>query len=507
MKLSALPSALSCAALALLYRGALAGNYYGQEEGDYGNLGLILGTVQSGFSYVETEHMPMYTWLSAVACLLVGDAHTGGLLVSLVMGAVTVGIVTWCASRWLSPEAGLVTGLLLVFQPDLALTSATTLRTSTYTAFAAATLAAAGSRRWVLAGGLFGAAFLTRFDAILTLLPVLGLAAVLPWLRAEPAPTRRRAIGLGIPFLVTALWAGLYARIHGHPRFWEGVVARNTASYEDLGLIGRIAKGSETLWLVGREVLPDHLGWSVLALFPVGLALLARGRAREAGPARSLGLMAVAATGLFAVTVLLSAYRWDHNLYWGWLALALPFLLPIAAHGGVETVRGLGGRRAGAAVLGAGLGLATALPMYRQTWHQMTRSDQWIGSQVRLAEWADHAVPEGAPLLADLVPATWIGRRPDSRPVLRWSQLGDRPAADSREAFALWVREEGVRVIVWFREDWVGAADRAPFLSEAAAFDAGGLHFEPVAAEEGYGFVAWRVDGPGLPPLDPPQPE
>ena len=73
--------ALIAGAVALAYRVFLSRVYWGQEEGDYGNLGLILGTVESGFSYVETEHMPMYTWLSAAVCAVVGDAHLAGLLV------------------------------------------------------------------------------------------------------------------------------------------------------------------------------------------------------------------------------------------------------------------------------------------------------------------------------------------------------------------------------------------------------------------------------------------
>ncbi len=60
-RLSPLRCALLTAVPALLYRVFLATVYFGWEEGDYGNLGLILGTAESGFSYIETEHMPLYT--------------------------------------------------------------------------------------------------------------------------------------------------------------------------------------------------------------------------------------------------------------------------------------------------------------------------------------------------------------------------------------------------------------------------------------------------------------
>ena len=494
------------AAMALAHRAVLSGVYYGQEEGDYGNLGLILGTVQSGFRYVETEHMPLYTWLSAAVCALTGDAHTAGLAVSLVMGSALVGLMTWCAARWLSAEAGLVAGLLLVFQPDLALTSATTLRASTYGAFAAATLLAAGQGRWLTTGALFGAAFLTRFDAMFSLLPALALGAVWPALQAQAAPRWRRAAGMGIAGGFIALWAAIYHREHGTARFWEGVVARNTASYEQLSVLERIGKGSETLLQVAGRVLPDHLGWAVLALAPVGLVFVARGRARSQGPARLAGLVSLTSGGLFVLLVLVSAYRWDHNLYWSWLAVAVPFTLPLAAHGAVELLRALPVRRAGVALLALGLAGATALPMYRQTWQQVIRSDAWMGTQVRLANWADRAAPADAVLLADLVPATWLGRRPNARPVIRWTQFGDEPAPGDAEAFAGWIWRERVRVVFWFREDWIGASDRAPFLSRGEVVQAAGLTFTPVAREDGYGVIVYRVDGRGLPALAPESP-
>jgi hypothetical protein len=498
--------ALACAALGLAYRAALTTVYYGQEEGDYGNLGLILGTVQSGFRYVETEHMPLYTWLSAAVCLVTGDAHSAGLVVSLVMGGALVGLVSLCAGRWLSPEAGLLAGALLIVQPDLALTSATTLRYSTYGACAAATMLAAGSGRWVWAGILFGAAFLTRFDAMVSLAPALALAAVWPALQGHRAPAARRALGLALAGSVIVAWAGAYRALQGTWRFWEGVAARNMSNYEGLAPGARLGKGMETLALVCGRVLPDHLGWSVLACGALGFAFLARGTARSPGPARLLATAALGGAGLFVGLVLLSAYRWDHNLYWSWLSVAAPLLLAVSAHGACELVRALAKREALARALALGLGLSAALPMYRQTWQQVLRSRAWIGAQVTWADWADEAAPPGAVLLADLVPATWLGRRPDAREVMRWSQLGADPPPDDPEAFAAWVRARDVRVVFWFREGWIGAADRAPFLADGAVHTAGGLTFTPVAREDGYGVFVYRVDGSGLPPLDPPAP-
>lgn len=493
--------ALLTAVPALLYRVFLTRVYFGQEEEDWGNLGLIVGTAQSGFRYIETEHMPLYTTLSAVLFRVTGDAQIAGELVAVTMGALTVGLVAFAAARWLSPSAGLLAGVLVAVQPDLALLSATTLRTSTYTAFAVATALAVGERRWLLAGALFWGAFLTRFDAMLGLLPALLLVSATPWLD-EPGDARRRRFGGALLALaVLPAWALVYRSSEGTLRFWTGVVDRNTANFEELGLLARLGKGGETLWLVGTEVLPDHVSWCVLALIPIGAAAIVAGRAANPRAARWLVFVAAATAGVFVTTVLLSAYRWDHNLYWKWLSVTLPLSLPLAAHGAVELVRRL--RPRAGALLAVGLALAAALPQYRQTWHQLERSDSWIGTQVRLARWAERATGPDVALLADLVPATWLSRHEHPREVHRWSQLSAELPRE-RAAFGRWLLDHRVGVVVWFSEEWVGAAEIAPWLGAPTSVEAGPVTLIPIAQEPGYGFVAWEVRAPSLPrPTEP----
>ncbi len=497
IRLTPLRCALLTAAPALVYRLLLSRVYFGQEEEDWGNLGLIVGTAQSGFGYIETEHMPLYTTLAALVYRITGDAQVAGELVAITMGALTVGLVAFMAARWLSPATGLLAGLLLAVQPDLALLSSTTLRTSTYTAFAVATVLAVGERRWILAGALFWGAFLTRFDAMLGLLPALLVAAATPWLDAPGTRGgRRRVAGALLAGAVLPFWATLYRRSEGTARFWEGVVSRNTGNFDELGMLERLGKGGETLWLVATHVLPDHLSWCVLGLIPLGLAGVLGGRADQPRAARWLAFAGVATTAVFVTTVLLSAYRWDHNLYWKWLAVTLPLSLPFAAHGGVLLVRRLGARPG--ALVAVGLALGAALPMYRQTWHQLTRSDSWIGTQVRLAAWFERATEPDVAILADLVPATWLSRHEDPRRVLRWSQERDALPRD-RDAFGRWLLDHRVGVVIWFQEDWVGAAEVAPWLGTPTRTSAGPVELIPIAREEGYGFVAWEVRAPTLP--------
>lgn len=500
-RLGPLRIALLTAIPALLYRAFLTRVYFGQEEGDYGNLGIIVGTAQSNFTYVETEHMPLYSWVSAALYRLTGDAQVAGELLAVPMGALTVGLIAWAAARWLSPAAGLVAGLLVAFQPDLALLSATTLRTSTYTAFAAATAVAVGRGRWLLAGALFWGAFLSRFDAMFALLPALLLAAAVPFLHDRAAaPAWRRLAGAALAVAVLPAWAAIYWRIEGTPAFWKAIVERNTGNYDDLALGAQLAKGAETLLQVGTRVLPDHLSWCVLALAPIGVAAIVRRHGPSTG-ARWLALLGTATTGLFVLMVLLSAYRWDHNLYWRWLALSLPFSLPLAAHGAVVLLSWL--RPRPAIVFALLMGVASAWPMYRQTWQQLIRSDAWIGTQVRFAAWAERATPADTVILADLVPATWLSRHESPRQVLRWSQLREEIPSD-RAAFGQWLLDERVAVVVWFAEEWVGAAETAPWLGTPEAVQAGPARLVPIAQETGYGVVAWRVDGgPWAPPSEP----
>ena len=496
---------LRCAALtaipALLYRIALTRVYSGQEEGDWGNLGIIVGTAQSGFSYIETEHMPLYTAVCALLYRVTGDAQVAGELVAVPMGALTVALVAWMTARWVSPAAGLVAGALVAVQPDLALLSATTLRTSTYTAFAVATVVAVGQSRWLLAGALFWGAFLARFDAMFALLPAMLLAAWVPALHDSTAASgRRRAAGVGLAAAVLPAWAAVYNHIEGTPAFWRAIVARNTANYEGLGLAAQAGKGLETLWLLSTRVLPDHVSWVVLGLAPLGVAAILRRRGPSMG-ARWLVVVGGATTGLFVLTVVLSAYRWDHNLYWRWMALSLPFSLPLAAQGAVVLVRWM--RPRPGALLALGLALAAALPMYRQTWQQLLRSDVWLGTQIRLAAWVERATPPDTAILADLIPATWLSRHERPRTVLRWSQLRDA-LPRSPDPFGEWLLARRVTVVIWFAEEWVGAAEIAPWLRVTEPLTAGPVRLVPIAEETGYGFTAWRVEGPGLPaPTEP----
>ena len=475
--------ALLLAVAAAGWRLRLRGLYFGSEEEDYGNLGLILGTLQSGFRYIETEHMPLFTTLAAAVTAITGDAEAGGELVAVAAGTASVVLTLVIGWRWLSPLAGVLAATALVAQPEAALYSATPLRIGLYGALVLGGVLAVGERRQVLGGVVLGLAFLTRFDAAFTLLPALAILAA--WRRGR-APWLPVAILAG----TVAAWAAYYASQYGTPRFWGDVAQRNAGA--ELGW-------STLVGFVGR-IVPLHLGPLFAAAAPAGLYLIWRERDERAG---WLALAGLSAFGFLILTVFLSAYDWNHNLYWKWMTTSIPFVLLAGAHAVAELMKHLGLRRAGAAV-GLLLVLSSGLAYAAQTRSQLQRSDQWYGTQVRLMRWVEAEFPPHVAVLADLIPATWLSRTDTTRQVFLWRQT-ELPDADP-EAFAAFVRDHRIALVFWFREDWVGAQRMAPWLAEAEPQEVGGLRLLPVAEEPGYGFIAWQVVEPGWPDASRPPP-
>ena len=474
----------------------LTRSYYGSEEEDYGNLGLIIGTLRSGFTYVETEHMPLFTTLAAAVTGLVGDAETGGELVAVLAGALVAALVAWIGWRWFSPPVGVLAGLLVAFQPDSALTAATPLRISTYVALSVLGVLLLGERRTVTGAVILSLAFLTRFDLAFTLLPALVILAAVQ-------RDRRHLVAVAIVTTTVLLWAFYYRAAAGSFAFWGSVAERSTTGG---------GGGFGTLGLVLFRVVPAHLGYAAAVAAPFGLylALIRSDDGRGRFQSRWLALCAAAIFGFFCATVTLSGYRWDHNLFWKWLCASVPWLALLAS---VALVAGAGwlarpGRRAGrwlAAMLATVALFTTAWSWADQTASQLARSDRWYGTQVRLMRWVEDALPADVGLVADLIPATWLSRAPNERRVLRWT--GDEvPEGLDADAFGAWLLENRISLVFTFSEEWVGSGRKAPWLSRLAPTPAGPLVLTPIALEPDYGFVAWQVSGsPTIPsPSRPP---
>ena len=494
-----LPS-LGLAALALIYRAILRGRYYGAEEEDYGNLGLIRGTLDSGFTYIETQHMPLFTSLAAAVTGLVGDAELGGELVAMTSGAATVGLASWLGWRWFRPHVGLLAGLLLCFSPLAALHSATPLRISLFGFLTLLGVYLAGERAPIRAGLVLSLAFLTRFDTAFTLLPALGLLSLSTVLssRSRNPPKWHIAAPLLLGISVIA-WALYYQSAEGTLRFWGDVATRTS---------GASPSALQPLKLLGF-IEPVLLYTGLLPLLPLPLAIYRILRAAPGDSTRQRWFLLCGSSvfGFLLLSVLLSTYRPDHNLFLKWMVTSLPFLFILG-------VQGWFGLMARHSRLTPWALLVTSIVVgvsYAQTTSAlMQRSEQWYGTQVEFTRWFDASYPQDIGLVADNIPATWLSRKPSSRLVVRWSWdpspnpepdegPGGVPAGLSAEAFGEWLLANRLGVVITFDEDNEGSLTKAPWLSELGIVDLGPARLEPIAREAGYGFTAWLVQGSGLP--------
>jgi hypothetical protein len=507
-------------------RWSLTSTYYGHEEEDWGNLEIVRGILDTKFQYIETEHMPLFTTLSAYASMLVGDAEVASETVAVIMGALTVALVTWIGIRWLSPAAGITAGLLVAVQPESVLYAASPLRESTYIAFLLLGIALVGGQRYGKSAVALSAAFLTRFNAAFTVLPALVLQAY--WTRGQErrdredqraaarlsgdasaiAEVERRpglkpttgalvvAAALGG---VTFLWAKYYHSSRGTWMFWAAVLERQKGeAVADLTGREHVVAVLEAVFGLLLQVLPTHVGWAVVPLALVGAAFVVRGQARDVENGRWLIANAATTLGLLVVTALVSTYPSDHNLYWKWLAPSVPFLVLLGAHGAVEGLRQLPlpdhlPRRPIVAVLAAGLIVGTGLGYRAEIERQITRSDSWYGTQIRFCDWIEEALPPDAGVLTTGIPKYYLSRRESRIRTVSW-HAEDLPRG-RQAAFGRWLLEQRVDVLIWMREDWTGAPEAAPHLARGRTTVDGPATLVPIAREDGYGFIAYRVDG------------
>jgi hypothetical protein len=495
-------SAFGVALLGLLYRVWLVPRYFGHEEEDWGNLQIARGVAESGFRWLELDHMPGFAWMVAALHLAGLDVQTAAVAVPLVTGALVVGLVTWIGARWFDLTTGLIAGLLVAVQPEAALYSATALRESPYLAAALLGVLLCGERRLVLGGAVLSAAFLLRFNAFFSLWPALLIAAA--WLAGrDRAAAGRALLGAGLLGATTLAWALVY-RLHpdgGTLRFWGGVFDRNTGgAVADLSSREHIQAMIEAVLGLTVRVLPAHLGPAVLLLVPLGVlaALWPLLRSRAPGapePDRIeeqrawLALCALGTGALLYATAVVSTYEWFHNLYWKWLTPSVPFLALLGVHGARALLRALPSpMRAPVAVV---LLASTLLAFGLQTRSQLRLSERMYGVQVRAARWIEEAYIEDITIVADGIPAWYLNRRPSERVVVSWS---DPEVPGEREAFGRYLFEHRVAAVLWFREEWVGAAQKAPWLAEGRAAEAGPVVLKPIAWSDEYWMIGYAVE-------------
>jgi len=478
--------------IGLSYRLWLMPRYAGWEESDYGNLAMIRGVLDGNFLHYDMNHMPGYYALAAAVLAVVGDTVIAARATSLVAGVVALGLAVRLAVQLGGRRAAWWTGALLVLQPEFALYAASSLREPLYAAFVLGTVLCLLRDRLAWASALAGLAFLVRMDGALALMPVLMFCA---W-RSEDVP-RRLMRALSPLMVIMLLWA-VYCRLdHGTFAFWSHSVQANVETglgqeAETLG--GWWLAGSSVAATLGAWVLPWRIGWGIWlgAIVGAGVMLVRGPRAH-----RMVVLAALSMAAVWLGIGFVGQHAPTHNLYWKWLCPVVPLLVPVGVVG-LQRIADRIGRLAGqaAAVMFVVLCMIQAASSYlKETRRQRVLSEQLYRPQLDLAKWLEAEVPEDTPMILDNIPSCWIRRQSTTRPMTSWQDLFEPIELRTEADFASWIEQNGVRYVLWFREEWTKAPIVAPFLADGGLWQHGRIKLQEQSRDDAYGWIFFEVEG------------
>ena len=467
--------------LAAAWRLCLMESYYGWEESDYGNLAMTKGVLDGGFRHFDMNHLPLYYAVSAGVMAVVGNATLASIGVSLVSGVALVGATVLLAFRVFGVGVAWLTGLLLVFQPELALYSASSLREPLYGFLVILALLYINQRRVVVASVVAGAAFLTRMDALLIFSPMLLFAG------AMLARRRGRPVWVGsitgvMPMLtIVGLWATYCFFEHGTFVFWGHSIAVNleTGGTELDGF--NLVNGLAVTGALFGPILSSKIGLFVLCGWVAGIL---QTQWKVQSQQRDVAILSVLLLGFWLALGFFGQHEPGHNLYWKWLYGVAPPLIVVGAAGLLRL-----GRALPMASLGQNLVLAFAVgqsifAMLSETDRQVQLSEEILGPQVELARWIEVETADDNVMLLDNVPERWLSRREHSRVLYTWMDLpicedGTSSCSWTPEQFGRWIEETGVEYVLWYGEEWTGAPNAAPWLGEHEPWTNGGVTLNP----------------------------
>ncbi len=502
-------SALVVAAIA--YRVLLAPRFYGWEEGDYGNVMMVREVIDSNFTWFRTLHMPGWYTLAALPRLVVDSPRLTALAVTMAFSVVNVGLVALLARKLVSPSAGWLVGIWLVFQPEMALYGASQLRSPVYASFATLGLAALLWARRDSGFAFTALAFLTRMEGFFTLL----VPALWSWMQDAGRGLRGLLMPLAILGGVVIGWQVYVTVGHGERQFFVwGPMSINAASAQatDDSLTLWLKEGGDTVWWLLTWTLPRKIGWAWWLLMAIGGVALWRGSARPGG--RTVVAFAAFGMAFWLGTGFLAHHEPNHNLYWVWLLNTLPFLALVAAGGWGWLERRIEGRRLRVAAWLAIL--VSAAPFFAsETDYQMTRSERWYRPQLEFCTWLEENAAPGTGVLTSSIPEVWLKRQPSDLNIHSWWTLpeevrpqGDQPPV-APEVFAAFLERERIDYVMWFSEEWTDSAKIAPWMMTGENMTAGNLGFTAIVQDplppEGYGWILYLVTQRGRPqPKVPP---
>ena len=468
----------------------LMGRYAGWEESDYGNLAMVRGVLDGGFLHYDMNHMPGYYAVGAVLLAFVDDTVIAARGASLLGGLVGLGLATWLSDAVGGRRVAWIAGLLLAFQPEYALYSASSLREPLYAAWLLGMLVALRGERLALAGALAGLAFLVRFEAALVLAPVLAVHAL-----GRPGRILRLARAWVPLALVIGAWAAYCRWDHGTWQFWGHAVSVNVETglgAEATDPVAWLAAGVDVGLRLVAWLLPWRIGWAIWAGL---LLMLVAVPWRRHHLSRTWALLAVGMLGVWGGIGLVGQHSPEHNLYWKWLCPIVPVAVPLGVIGAgtvVQRVAGVLGKPAAVGLVALGL-LQAGTSYAKETRRQLELSAALYRPQLELAQWLEAEVPESTPMILDNIPACWINRRPHERPLVSWFDVPSRPGDSA--SFARYLKRERIAWVLWFAEDWTQAPGVAPFLADGGVWIEDGVGLVERRREDSYGWILYeRVD-------------
>ena len=478
--------------------------YYGWEESDYGNLAMIKGVVDHGFTQYDMNHLPMYYFLAGVVMSVVGDAGLAGLIVSMGAGVLTVVLGVLLANQVGGRLAAGIAAVFLVVQPELALYSSSTLREPVYAVAVMACLLSLVRDRLAWASLFAGVAFLTRMDALLILGPVLFVHAVGARLSV------RRLFSALLPLFSAVIAWSLYCGFHPEYQtfaFWGHSVSVNLetgGAQEGGGLAAWAKDGAGVSGVLWSKVLLSRIG---LGLWLAWMATFLLTPWRSHGPRRTLGLASLLLLGFWLAIGFTAQHEPGHNLYWKWLHGVLPVGIVLGSATLVRAHEKMGawmGRAGSSAVLALVL-LQALLSMRAETQRQIQLSEQINGPQVSLAKWIEAETSENAALILDNIPERWLSRRDHGRSFHSWMDIVECPEIPegcglTRAEFGNYLFENGISYVLWFKERWTKAPIAANYLGDEQDHVLGPVMLQPLRSdrlEEVDGWVFYEVVASG----------
>ena len=482
---------------ALLARLWIAPRYFGWEEGDYGNVMMVREVLESGFTWFRPSHMPGWYSLGAVAQLAWPDPRASALAMTMAFSVLSVGAGAWIARRIAGPGAGWLVGIWLALQPEMALYGASTLRSPVFVSLGVLGLALLLAGR----GGsvLTAAAFLTRMEAFF----VFFLPSLWGWVRDRGEGLRRTTLPVAILFGVVIGWQ-LYIMVgHGERGpFWSGPMGQNQTGHDSSWQW--LSTGLRSSWLLLVWTLPRKVSWIWMGLAAVGALAAIRGQGRSGG-------RAVLGYALFTLVFwlaegFLAHHDPNHNLYWVWM---LPVVPPLAILAGLgwswieERLRPLGVMVRGGLLA---LTIVAALPSFvHEARYQMDRSEAWYRPQLELAHWLEANARPDAGMVLGSIPEVWLQRTAHPFRVSAWWFLPQRLKFEPKERFGAFLVDQRIEYVMWFQESWTEAPAIAPYLADGATQMVGPARLVAVDREDGYGWILYVVERPGVvPPKTPP---